>query len=97
MEPNSNNPTPLPMAPGIQLYGGGAYDGSPNMANMTAGSNGAQWFQGENDYGDFDQDANGEDGNADHDAEGGDQRDPKRRRIARACDMCRRKKIKCDG
>jgi hypothetical protein len=23
--------------------------------------------------------------------------DPKRRRIARACDMCRKKKIKCDG
>jgi len=27
----------------------------------------------------------------------GDQGDPKRRRIARACDMCRKKKIKCDG
>ncbi|KAH7402197.1 fungal-specific transcription factor domain-containing protein [Phaeosphaeria sp. MPI-PUGE-AT-0046c] len=27
----------------------------------------------------------------------GDQSDPKRRRIARACDMCRKKKIKCDG
>ena len=27
----------------------------------------------------------------------GDQNDPKRRRIARACDMCRKKKIKCDG
>ncbi|KAF2824598.1 hypothetical protein CC86DRAFT_446796 [Ophiobolus disseminans] len=26
-----------------------------------------------------------------------DQSDPKRRRIARACDMCRKKKIKCDG
>ncbi|KAF1958507.1 hypothetical protein CC80DRAFT_31568 [Byssothecium circinans] len=26
-----------------------------------------------------------------------DQGDPKRRRIARACDMCRKKKIKCDG
>ncbi|OJD36257.1 fungal specific transcription factor domain-containing protein [Diplodia corticola] len=25
------------------------------------------------------------------------QGDPKRRRIARACDMCRKKKIKCDG
>ncbi|GME54019.1 hypothetical protein GTA08_BOTSDO03406 [Neofusicoccum parvum] len=31
--------------------------------------------------------------------DGGDdgQGDPKRRRIARACDMCRKKKIKCDG
>ncbi|PNS20150.1 hypothetical protein CAC42_5600 [Sphaceloma murrayae] len=27
----------------------------------------------------------------------GDGSDPKRRRIARACDMCRKKKIKCDG
>ncbi|KAL2810404.1 fungal-specific transcription factor domain-containing protein [Aspergillus granulosus] len=26
-----------------------------------------------------------------------DNSDPKRRRIARACDMCRKKKIKCDG
>ncbi|KIW17153.1 hypothetical protein PV08_04344 [Exophiala spinifera] len=26
-----------------------------------------------------------------------DENDPKRRRIARACDMCRKKKIKCDG
>ncbi|MCJ1474909.1 hypothetical protein MMC13_003569 [Lambiella insularis] len=31
-------------------------------------------------------------------ADGGeDSNDPKRRRIARACDMCRKKKIKCDG
>ncbi|KAJ9659351.1 hypothetical protein H2201_007376 [Coniosporium apollinis] len=29
--------------------------------------------------------------------DGADQGDPKRRRIARACDMCRKKKIKCDG
>ncbi|KAF2020461.1 hypothetical protein BU24DRAFT_403570 [Aaosphaeria arxii CBS 175.79] len=29
--------------------------------------------------------------------DGNDQGDPKRRRIARACDMCRKKKIKCDG
>ncbi|PYH95542.1 fungal-specific transcription factor domain protein [Aspergillus ellipticus CBS 707.79] len=28
---------------------------------------------------------------------GDDSNDPKRRRIARACDMCRKKKIKCDG
>ncbi|KIV91403.1 hypothetical protein PV10_05946 [Exophiala mesophila] len=32
------------------------------------------------------------------DLDGGfDDSDPKRRRIARACDMCRKKKIKCDG
>ncbi|KAF2249243.1 hypothetical protein BU26DRAFT_564900 [Trematosphaeria pertusa] len=29
--------------------------------------------------------------------DGHDQGDAKRRRIARACDMCRKKKIKCDG
>ncbi|KAK5945477.1 hypothetical protein PMZ80_002682 [Knufia obscura] len=29
--------------------------------------------------------------------DGIDENDPKRRRIARACDMCRKKKIKCDG
>lgn len=29
--------------------------------------------------------------------DGADQGDAKRRRIARACDMCRKKKIKCDG
>ncbi|MCJ1407776.1 hypothetical protein MMC19_001847 [Ptychographa xylographoides] len=28
---------------------------------------------------------------------GEDSNDPKRRRIAKACDMCRKKKIKCDG
>lgn len=35
----------------------------------------------------------------DDDDRGADQGqgDPKRRRIARACDMCRKKKIKCDG
>lgn len=35
----------------------------------------------------------------DDDADGNDQGqgDAKRRRIARACDMCRKKKIKCDG
>lgn len=68
---------------------------------MPGGSNGAQWFQRDIDYGDYDQDVNGEEGNADvdndPDNDGGDQRDPKRRRIARACDMCRKKKIKCDG
>ncbi|OCK96048.1 uncharacterized protein K441DRAFT_554358 [Cenococcum geophilum 1.58] len=35
-----------------------------------------------------------DDGSVEND---GEQGDPKRRRIARACDMCRKKKIKCDG
>ncbi|KAF8458322.1 fungal-specific transcription factor domain-containing protein [Terfezia claveryi] len=32
-----------------------------------------------------------------HPSASDDGQDPKRRRIARACDMCRKKKIKCDG
>ena len=57
---------------------------------------GAHWFQG--DMSGFvadDQDTEHGDNAGDND--GGDSRDPKRRRIARACDMCRKKKIKCDG
>ncbi|TIA48712.1 hypothetical protein D6C79_03960 [Aureobasidium pullulans] len=49
--------------------------------------------------GNYDDDGDGQDdrGNDhDHDNDQG-QGDPKRRRIARACDMCRKKKIKCDG
>jgi hypothetical protein len=45
-----------------------------------------------------DHDADGDHGaNGDVDHDGADHRDSKRRRIARACDMCRKKKIKCDG
>ncbi|KAE8359549.1 fungal-specific transcription factor domain-containing protein [Aspergillus caelatus] len=35
--------------------------------------------------------------NEEHGMAGEDNNDAKRRRIARACDMCRKKKIKCDG
>ncbi|KAI5273901.1 hypothetical protein E4T47_02810 [Aureobasidium subglaciale] len=45
---------------------------------------------------DDDGDDRGNDHDHDHDGDNG-QGDPKRRRIARACDMCRKKKIKCDG
>ena len=41
----------------------------------------------------FDTDMNGQD----HDGPDNETNDAKRRRIARACDMCRKKKIKCDG
>lgn len=82
-----------PSAPGQQqIYG--TY-GPPELGN------GGQWAQGEADYAYDDADGDGGDGgNGDHgdnDGEGGDSRDAKRRRIARACDMCRKKKIKCDG
>ena len=53
---------------------------------------GGQWYQGEAEELD-DDDENGP--VAEHD--GPEGRDAKRRRIARACDACRRKKIKCDG
>jgi len=42
-------------------------------------------------------DEDGDDRANDHDDHDQGQGDPKRRRIARACDMCRKKKIKCDG
>jgi hypothetical protein len=57
---------------------------------------GSHWFQGDmSGFDDDDQDTEHGDNAGDND--GGDTRDAKRRRIARACDMCRKKKIKCDG
>lgn len=72
---------------------------SPNFNPPT----GTHWFQQDLDYGfddqDQDQDPNddGDGVDGDADADGPEGRDAKRRRIARACDMCRKKKIKCDG
>ncbi|KAF2772983.1 hypothetical protein EJ03DRAFT_348038 [Teratosphaeria nubilosa] len=61
---------------------------------------GAHWYPAETNY-DFGDEDNGDghDQDNDHDEheEGSGPRDAKRRRIARACDMCRKKKIKCDG
>ena len=57
---------------------------------------GAHWFQGDmSGFDDDDQDTEHGDNAGDND--GGETRDAKGRRIARACDMCRKKKIKCDG
>lgn len=47
-------------------------------------------------YGESNYDDDGYDGPDERTNDQG-QGDPKRRRIARACDMCRKKKIKCDG
>ena len=84
------------MNPTSQAHsGGGGYgdDSPPNMVGRPL--QGAHWFQGEVDYSYDDLDPDGDpDGG---DMEGGESRDSKRRRIARACDMCRKKKIKCDG
>ena len=84
-----SRPTSM-MNPPPQGYGAYGANESPNYAEMP--QQGAHWFQSDSGY-DFDDD--GGDNTGDND--GGDSRDPKRRRIARACDMCRKKKIKCDG
>lgn len=52
----------------------------------------AQWYSND-DYGYDEENNNG--ATAESVEDGG--RDPKRRRIARACDACRKKKIRCDG
>ncbi|RMY14780.1 hypothetical protein D0868_01258 [Hortaea werneckii] len=94
--PNASHPPPsnvqLPPIFGNQFHS----HGSPgNMLDTSPA--GAPWFAGGGDDYGFDDDNAGENdvGNGDDSAQGG--RDPKRRRIARACDMCRKKKIKCDG
>ena len=73
-------------------YGGNA----PANFFHDAPQQGSHWFQG--DMSGFDEDdQDTEHGDNAGDNDGGDTRDAKRRRIARACDMCRKKKIKCDG
>jgi hypothetical protein len=72
-------------------------DGSANGSSQR----GSQWLpQADLEYS-YDNDGQDDDGgNGDDDGDGDDGeggRDAKRRRIARACDMCRKKKIKCDG
>lgn len=74
----------------------GSANGLPSNMLADLPQQGAHWYQGDNDYGFDDDNGGGTDmGLGDDDGQGG--RDPKRRRIARACDMCRKKKIKCDG
>ena len=93
---------PRPSAPQMQAaaqqmannYGS---NGSPRMMSGGYPPAGGHWFQDNTNYDDYDDDANNATGN-DNDNDGPETgRDPKRRRIARACDMCRKKKIKCDG
>ncbi|KAK4634957.1 ABC-transporter-regulating transcription factor [Fulvia fulva] len=75
------------------------HGGYSAQGDMSVQGNGAHWFPQDIDYSYEEQDMDGDHGGGDNDNdnEGGDNRDPKRRRIARACDMCRKKKIKCDG
>ncbi|WPG98486.1 Hypothetical protein R9X50_00127700 [Acrodontium crateriforme] len=74
----------------------GGHDGSANFPFDSQDDVGSQWYGNENDN-NMDEDVNGMDGDNDQDNDGAESRDAKRRRIARACDMCRKKKIKCDG
>lgn len=73
-----------------QMYGQ-AYD-SNGAANYTVPQQGAHWFQSDAQYDYDDDDQDDDHGSPTGDNEGGSERGPKRRRIARACDMCRKKK-----
>lgn len=72
----------------------GASDAPSPRYVQDPAQNGTPWFSTEADYG-FDD--NNDDLYNENDLDASDSRDSKRRRIARACDMCRKKKIKCDG
>ncbi|KAK5125457.1 hypothetical protein LTR85_000566 [Meristemomyces frigidus] len=97
--PRSNAPPPI-MNPPPQIFGGNtntharANDVSPRFYEPQQSTH---WFPGDPDYGYEDENGGNADVDIDNDNDGGDSREAKRRRIARACDMCRKKKIKCDG
>ena len=92
---------PRPSAPAMQSAAqqmASTYNSNHSSPRMGYPPAGSHWFQDSSNYDDYDDDPNAAGGDNDNDGgpEGGG-RDPKRRRIARACDMCRKKKIKCDG
>lgn len=96
--PPPSNPPPAMNPPQIFGPGAGSYGGQADSNSMPASNGANQWYPQDFDYGYDDGDGDGDNaGHGDNDNDGGDGRDPKRRRIARACDMCRKKKIKCDG
>lgn len=79
-----------------QFNGSLAYPAPPHIFNnySSAGNSpNAASVQGASYAGD----SHGYDDDVDDRGTDHGQGDPKRRRIARACDMCRKKKIKCDG
>jgi hypothetical protein len=78
--------------PSIRAAFNNAYSTTNSPTNATF-QQAAAYLEGNYDD-DGDDRANDHDHDNDHDQ---GQGDPKRRRIARACDMCRKKKIKCDG
>ncbi|KAK5684770.1 hypothetical protein LTS10_002844 [Elasticomyces elasticus] len=74
---------------------------SPNGFPGSAHQQAAQWTPGITHQAPYEFD-NGQDDapspvHEDGGGDGAEGREAKRRRIARACDMCRKKKIKCDG
>lgn len=90
----SNAAPPPTMNQHPQMYASGyGPNGSPNMFNGPPP--GAHLYYGDSSTYDVEDDDDIDQGDAGD--EGGEGRDAKRRRIARACDMCRKKKIKCDG
>ncbi|KAK5703812.1 hypothetical protein LTR97_002825 [Elasticomyces elasticus] len=76
---------------------------SPNGFPGSAHQQASQWTPGITHPAPYDFDGGNEDApspahSVTHDGgDGAEGREAKRRRIARACDMCRKKKIKCDG
>lgn len=78
--------------PSIRAAFNNAYSTTNSPTNATF-QQAAAYLEGNYDD-DGDDRANDHDHDNDHEQ---GQGDPKRRRIARACDMCRKKKIKCDG
>lgn len=95
----SGTPPNVPFQPANMMAAPSAMDAMPGAGPYAPAGVSQRWpgagpwmGSADIDYG-YDDDMDG--------AQGGDVetdgRDPKRRRIARACDMCRKKKIKCDG
>ncbi|KAK5708531.1 hypothetical protein LTR17_020617 [Elasticomyces elasticus] len=90
---------PYPPLPSHQPY---QTTHSPNGFPGSAHQQAAQWTPGITHQAPYEFD-NGQDdapspAHSTHDGgDGAEGREAKRRRIARACDMCRKKKIKCDG
>lgn len=82
--------------PPIHVFGGNARanDSPRYYADMPQHSTQAQhWYPGDAEYGYDDEQGGNPDPDLDNDNDGGESREAKRRRIARACDMCRKKKV----
>lgn len=96
MNPHAPHPVelarPSMFQPPHQGFSAFGLTGSPNFHSDTS-HNGAPSFQSEANY-DGEEDGYEDEGIKPGDNDGPEGREAKRRRIARACDMCRKKKIK---